>query len=248
MYRPALLALLFALLPLGAWGQTVIDLQSGHVRGKTVEDYRLEQGVAARAKADSLAYVDRLTRALNALSADSLAQAETLLREALRLRPEAPGNYLVQQHLGDIAFSRGDLGAAATRYTAALRLRPDLYAVRYRRAVCYSEAGSLDAALDDTDALLLIAPSDSARCDVHFLRAAIRLRAKRPDAARAELESLLTLQPDHRAAQLLLCSVYEDLGQPREAMRRLDDYLRLYPDDRDAQAARAALQHKRVSR
>ena len=84
---------LFALSFTTLRAQTVIDLKRGGVvRAKTIDDYREEAKVKERLAADSLAYVDHLTRALNALGRDSLAQAEQLFKEALRVRPEAPSN------------------------------------------------------------------------------------------------------------------------------------------------------------
>ena len=73
---------LFALSFTSLRAQTVIDLKRGGVvRAKTIDDYREEAKVKERLAADSLAYVDHLTRALNALGRDSLAQAEQLFRK-----------------------------------------------------------------------------------------------------------------------------------------------------------------------
>lgn len=56
--------------------QTIIDLNSGSVRAKDIDDYRYEKGLNERQEKDSLAYIDHLTRAFNALHADSLDEAE----------------------------------------------------------------------------------------------------------------------------------------------------------------------------
>ena len=85
--------------------QTVIDLKDGAVRAKTTEDYKEELGIKARAKADSLAYIDHMRRALNALHEDSLDRAALLLEKALKTRPEAPSNYLVLEKLGEIRLA-----------------------------------------------------------------------------------------------------------------------------------------------
>ena len=93
--RPlALFASIFLAGTLGA--QTIIPLQRGQggIRSKTVDDYKREQHTDKREQSDSLAYVDNLRRAFNALYADSLGQAETLFNEALKLRPAAEGNHI----------------------------------------------------------------------------------------------------------------------------------------------------------
>lgn len=89
--------------------QTIIPLQRGQggIRSKTVDDYKREQHTDKREQSDSLAYVDNLRRAFNALYADSLGQAETLFNEALKLRPAAEGNHIIKYNLGLVDMARG---------------------------------------------------------------------------------------------------------------------------------------------
>ena len=134
--------------------QTVIDLKDGAIRAKTTEDYKEELGIKARAKADSLAYVDHMRRALNALHEDSLDKAALLLQKALKTRPEAPGNYLVHEKLGEIRLAQGRYREAVDHFAETLKQKPDSPNARYGRAVCYYETGSLKAAEDDCNALV----------------------------------------------------------------------------------------------
>ena len=104
MRRIAGLVLLLTFAATAAWSQTVIDLgPGGGVRSKTWKDYERDGRTPAQQLADSLAYRDCLTRAFNALATDSLAQAETLFRRALKLMPEQPANAIVHYELGLIA-------------------------------------------------------------------------------------------------------------------------------------------------
>ena len=222
--------------------QTVIDLKDGAIRAKTTEDYKEELGIKARAKADSLAYVDHMRRALNALHEDSLDKAALLLQKALKTRPEAPGNYLVHEKLGEIRLAQGRYREAVDHFTETLKQKPDSPNARYGRAVCYYETGSLKAAEDDCNALV-----DEAKATTplgrqyRFLRAAIHTKNKYPEKARQDLEDILRADPDNQSAILLLAGILEETGQPKKALEQLNLFVDSHPQNTDGLAARAAL-------
>ena len=222
--------------------QTVIDLKDGAMRAKTTEDYKEELGIKARAKADSLAYVDHMRRALNALHEDSLDKAALLLQKALKTRPEAPGNYLVHEKLGEIRLAQGRYREAVDHFAETLKQKPDSPNARYGRAVCYYETGSLKAAEDDCNALV---DEEKATTPLgrqyRFLRAAIHTKNKYPEKARQDLEDILRADPDNQSAILLLAGILEETGQPKKALEQLNLFVDSHPQNTDGLAARAAL-------
>lgn len=222
--------------------QTVIDLKDGAIRAKTTEDYKEELGIKARAKADSLAYVDHMRRALNALHEDSLDKAALLLQKALKTRPEAPGNYLVHEKLGEIRLAQGRYREAVDHFAETLKQKPDSPNARYGRAVCYYETGSLKAAEDDCNALV---NEEKATTPLgrqyRFLRAAIHTKNKYPEKARQDLEDILRADPDNQSAILLLAGILEETGQPKKALEQLNLFVDSHPQNTDGLAARAAL-------
>ena len=222
--------------------QTVIDLKDGAIRAKTTEDYKEELGIKARAKADSLAYVDHMRRALNALHEDSLDKAALLLQKALKTRPEAPGNYLVHEKLGEIRLAQGRYREAVDHFAETLKQKPDSPNARYGRAVCYYETGSLKAAEDDCNALV---DEEKATTPLgrqyRFLRAAIHTKNKYPEKARQDLEDILRADPDNQSAILLLAGILEETGQPKKALEQLNLFVDSQPQHTDGLAARAAL-------
>ena len=222
--------------------QTVIDLKDGAIRAKTTEDYKEELGIKARAKADSLAYVDHMRRALNALHEDSLDKAALLLQKALKTRPEAPGNYLVHEKLGEIRLAQGRYREAVDHFAETLKQKPDSPNARYGRAVCYYETGSLKAAEDDCNALV---DEEKATTPLgrqyRFLRAAIHTKNKYPEKARQDLEDILRADPDNQSAILLLAGILEETGQPKKALEQLNLFVDSHPQNTDGLAARAAL-------
>ena len=222
--------------------QTVIDLPDGATRATTTEDYKEELGIKARAKADSLAYVDHMRRALNALHEDSLDKAALLLQKALKTRPEAPGNYLVHEKLGEIRLAQGRYREAVDHFAETLKQKPDSPNARYGRAVCYYETGSLKAAEDDCNALV---DEEKATTPLgrqyRFLRAAIHTKNKYPEKARQDLEDILRADPDNQSAILLLAGILEETGQPKKALEQLNLFVDSHPQNTDGLAARAAL-------
>lgn len=225
--------------------QTIIDLQNGgQVRAKTTEDYNLEAAVARRNEKDSLEYKSCLTQAFNALHADSLAQAESFFKKALKLRPNAPGNHIVRKNLGRICLAREDYAGATDYFTETLKTAPEDDETRYLRAKAYVETGNTKAAFLDCDALLQSTRGTVPEPDLRFLRAAVCLHARLYVDARNELETVLRLDPKRTGAQLLLAVVDDLDGRPQKALERLDLLIQNEPKSVDALALRARLESK----
>lgn len=224
--------------------QTIVDLnRGGSVRAKTADDYNRENAdIAARLRADSIAYNDRLVRGLNALHTDSLALAKQLFEDALKLRPTAPSNYIVRQHLGRIEMAWLRYEEAIEIFSKILKEQTLLREVRLDRATCYFELNNLQAALADCDVIATGEQRDEIYVRTLFLRSATHRRARRAELAKADLEEILRVQPENLSAQLLLPLCLEQLGQPQEALARLNLFVAAHPEVVDGWAARAELE------
>jgi tetratricopeptide (TPR) repeat protein len=82
-------------------------------------------------------------------------QAETHLREALRLQPN---HVLAHYNLAGILFRRGQADRAAEEYRQAVRLRPDFAEARFRLARALGSAGRWEEALPEYAAALRLDP------------------------------------------------------------------------------------------
>ena len=223
--------------------QTIIDLNSGSVRAKDIDDYRYEKGLNERQKKDSLAYIDHLTRAFNALHADSLDEAERRFFQALKTRPDAPGNYIIRYHLGQIEMARGKFPAAIEHFTNILKAHPATHSARYNRAVCYYEMNSLNAGPYDGEAFLRKKyERNDDRIRLLVLQAAVYTKNKRHDMALRSLEEILRLEPGNAAATLLMAGTLESLGQPQASLEHLNAFIAAHPDNPDGYIARAQLE------
>ena len=237
--------LLLSLSLLSAQAQTIIDLeQGGKVRAKTIDDYKQEAKMAERLAADSVKYVDCLRRAFNALHTDSLAVAEELFMQALKLRPDAPGNPVVRHNLGLIHMARGNYRAAVNVFTDILKLVPEDIGVRMDRATAYLELGNATEAKKDCKALLALPLSNEEQEKVLFIQAGASLRQRLYKEARMDLEKMLRLNPNNVSAALLVAYTYEQDGQPQEALNRYSTLISAHPKNTEALLMRAALEEK----
>ena len=212
-----------------ASAQTVIDLNNGgNLRSKTLRDYDRE-ATAKAAREDSIRYADCLKRAFSALHCDSLAEAKKFFNEALTLRPTAEGNYIVEQHLGEIAEVEGLLNEAEAHYTKALR------------AVVAVQLHHFSEARNDCDALLALTPQKEERLRLLFVRATAFMGMRLNKEARKDLEALSLLDPKNENVPIMFALLLHDEGRSQEAIERLNAHLRINPENGDALTLRASI-------
>lgn len=228
--------------------QTIIPLQRGQegIRSKTVDDYKREQHTDKREQSDSLAYVDNLRRAFNALYADSLGQAETLFNESLKLRPAAEGNHIIKYNLGLVDMARGRNVQAVEKLTAVIKDYPNYFDARLARAEANLQLGRAAEAQDDAQQVLDQPELDGITPQLleraRFVRAAARYQLRLFTEAHADLQHIISANPQNTNAQILDALTLQQMGQPKEALNRLNLIVSAHPDMVDALSTRAAVE------
>ena len=106
----------------------------------------------------------------------------------------------------------------------------------------------LHDAREETDAALAAfeayhAVDADAAVDLLYKRAELDFRESRAATARASLERILTLQPDHARAHYTLGLALASAGDNAGARKHLGRFIELTPDDPEAGAAREMLPH-----
>lgn len=245
MYK-LLISLVLALVAAPLHAQTIIELKKGGtVRGKTVDDYRTDDGMAARLRRDSLEYTDNLRRAFSALHTDSLTEAESCFKAALKLRPDAPGNYVVRYNLALINLARGEGKKAVEQLSDIVKTYPDYYDARLARAEANLQLGHCPEAITDAEALLsntlIRQPESDMLWRARFVRAAARYELRLYPDARADLQQLLRDKPDNENARLLEALTLQRMGQVNEALNRLNLIVAAHPQSIDALTTRATV-------
>ena len=228
--------------------QTIIPLERGKVgvRAKNIEDYKNDMKIAERLRDDSLLYVDNLRRAFNALHTDSLAQAERLFNEALKLRPTAPGNHIIRYNLGLVDMARGNNVEAIKKLTDIIKTYPNYFDARLARAEAYLQLGRTNEAIDDAQQLLEKQHLDGMTADIaeraRFVRAAARYQLRLYPDAHADLETIMGDNPQNVNAQILDALTLQQMGRPKEALNRLNLIVEAHPHHIDAISTRAAVE------
>lgn len=230
--------------------QTVIDLRRGGatVRHKNKSDYDRPLRSPQQLRQDSLDYIDCLTRGFNHLYADSLKGARTCFEQALKLRPEAPGNFIVRRQLGGISMAEGHYEEAVSLFSEVLAQKPEDYDARLQRASCHIELQHPQQALEDCRTLFLQTFDTIAAVRVLFVQAAAHKQLRQYVQVEEDLQHIIHLDPANASAQLLLAVNLEQMGQAVESLNRLNMYLSAHPDDVAALSARAQylLRHDRA--
>ena len=228
--------------------QTIIPLERGKVgvRAKNIEDYKNDMKMAERLRDDSLLYVDNLRRAFNALHTDSLAQAERLFNEALKLRPTAPGNHIIRYNLGLVDMARGNNVEAIKKLTYIIKTYPNYFDARLARAEAYLQLGRTNEAIDDAQQLLEKQHLDGMTADIaeraRFVRAAARYQLRLYPDAHADLQTIMGDNPQNVNAQVLDALTLQHMGRPKEALNRLNLIVEAHPHHIDAISTRAAVE------
>lgn len=245
-FSKILLLLIFSATSLQA--QTIIPLQrgGGGVRSKKVDDYKQEMRLDERERNDSIAYVDHLRRAFNALHADSLSEAETLFHQALKLRPDAPGNHVIKYNLGLVDMARGQNADAVKTLTEVIKTYPNYFDARLARAEANLQLGRAQEAVEDAQQVLEKSQFDGITPVIleraRFVRAAARYQLRLFNDAHADLRTILADNPQHVNAQILDALTLQQLGQPKESLNQLNLIVSAHPDNVDALSARATVE------
>ena len=183
-----------------------------------------------------------MRRGLSAAAADSLAEAEHLFREAMRLEPAQRSNAMLHYYIGQIQEKRQETDLALESYTMGLNIAPHLVPLRMGRAALYMQLNRKEMALLDYSDILDWKPDYT---DALFMRAYIYSEQKLYKKARTDYEALLKIEPSNEKAQIGLVLVNDKDNRPREAMEQINAMIAASPDHAILYAVRAGMEHGR---
>lgn len=199
--------------------QTVIDLHTGKVSGKTRQDYNVKTREDWQLREDSIAYADCVTRAFNYLYEDSLQTAQNLFERALKIRPDAPENAVVRHNIGRIFMARHQWRDAISLFSRVLEEKPRFAELREDRATCFIQLSQYDKALNDYEYLLMTKPDEAQYRLFHAMM--LSYTGEKYDAI-DELDALIADDDKNASYYLTRAGVYTDLGNKGYARRDLD--------------------------
>jgi len=162
--------------------------------------------------------------------AGRLEEAETLLRETLRLRPDFSNAY---NNLGNILVRTGRMDEAIRNFREAVRTTPGDAVKLSNLGVALARRGDLEEAERLQRSALHLAPDNP---EIHNNLGSLLLRAGRPDEALAEFLKAIVLAPDRFNAYAHAAYTHFLLGHFEESVRLYRRALAINPDSRESRS------------
>ena len=184
-------------------------------------------------------YDELVGKAMDAIEADSLYDAEIWLKEALNKEPAHMGTSLLLSNLGTIQRRMGKPKEALESYTLALNKSPHSVKILLNRASLYLELDYLEKAYLDYCNVIDLSPKNK---EALQFRAYIYMRQRRYNEARNDYRALLEEEPANRTARIGMVMVNQKDRRYKEAMDELNRLVADYPQDASLLKARAELE------
>lgn len=153
-----------------------------------------------------------------------VAEAEACYREAIRLLPKFVD---ARNNLGNVLLERGDVDEALVLYREAIEFDPENVRVNINLASALMEKGQYDEALEYANKANGMAPDHP---DFLYKRGSIYWRMRNVEAARADFERSVELDPKHAKARSNLGLVHALDGDYHTAIRLFHQALETEPD------------------
>lgn len=183
-------------------------------------------------------YQELIARSVQATEQDSLLQAETLIRQALKQEPANPHNALLFSNLATIQRRQKKYDLALENYTYALNIAPRTVPILLNRATLYLEMGRDDAARADYSLVLDMNPDHA---EALSMRAYIYMRQRDYKFARADYQHLLKLHPADFNGRLGLATLAQKEGKFEEAFQLLNALVQEETDSQQPHAETLAM-------
>lgn len=156
------------------------------------------------------------------------AEAVPLLERVLKEQPDMP---VANMQFGMAEARLKNYDKALAPLQKAVRLSPDNGMGHYELGLALFETGDWKAAAPQFEASVARAPRWA---DAHFSLAAVYARIDRVPEAMTELDTTLTLTPDHYRANLLRGRILSLQGNAAAAIANLQTAIQVQPNSREA--------------
>ncbi len=173
-------------------------------------------------------YNDYLDRSFSCLDMDDLNCAEEALIAALRMEPANINNGILLSNLGTIQRRLKRYPEALISYSSGLMLMPKSVTLLMNRASLYCEIDSLQDALADYTAAILV---DDKNEEAFYLRGLVKLQLADTTGARIDFDHILEFKPSSSRARLGLAALGKYMGRYSDSERLYSMVLSANPND-----------------
>ena len=184
-------------------------------------------------------YNELVEEAMACAQKDSLARAEQLFREALKLDPKNARNALLFSNLGTVLKRQGKADEAIEAYTMALNITPYATAILLNRAALYLDKGLLEKAYIDYCNVIDLIPEEK---EARLFRAYIYMQRRQYKEARIDYNVLLGKDMKNKPARIGLVMLDQKEGKYIAARDRLNQLVAEYPEDTSLLKMRANIE------
>lgn len=192
--------------------------------------------VSVRELAVPLSAWHEYEEAEKALGRRDVAEAVKCLRRAVELAPRFSAAW---NHLGTIAYQTGQYAEAESDFRKGLEADPDAYAPLVNLGGVLINLGEWDEALDCNRRAVLKKPQDAL---ANSQLGVTYFYEGRLDLAEKYLMEAKQIDPSHFShPQLILAEIHLRRNEPGDAVRELEDLLRLHPDLPEAAKIKAEI-------
>ena len=183
-------------------------------------------------------YQELCDRAVTYTEQDSLPQAETYIRRALKLEPANPHNALLFSNLGTIQRRQRKYEKALESYNFALNIAPRAVPILLNRATIYMELGRNNLAQADYSLVLDLEKDNE---EALLMRAYIYMQQRDYKMAKADYERLLKVNPTSYNGCLGLATLEQREGKYEEALKLLNTMIAAKGENRQLSPSQYAM-------
>ena len=183
-------------------------------------------------------YQELCDRAVTYTEQDSLLQAETYIRRALKLEPANPHNALLFSNLGTIQRRQRKYEKALESYNFALNIAPRAVPILLNRATIYMELGRNNLAQADYSLVLDLEKDNE---EALLMCAYIYMQQRDYKMAKADYERLLKVNPTSYNGCLGLATLEQREGKYEEALKLLNTMIAAKGENRQLSPSQYAM-------
>lgn len=165
-------------------------------------------------------------RADSAIARSEWDEAESLLTEAISLRPGDPGNVLLLSNLGIVRHQRGDDVGALEALTDAHYIAPASVTVLSNRARVYLSMGHKNEAVADYEKVMQL---DSTLIEPYFYRGMVSFSVGDLESAEMDFEHLRSMDSDAELTLVALAALHTARGENESAAGEYSRLIEMSP-------------------
>lgn len=172
-------------------------------------------------------YYSLIEKADKCIKKSNFIEAEKYISEAIEIDPANPSNVLLMSNLGMLQFYDGRIDQSLATLDKARAIAPASVTIMLNRAKVLTSIGQpLNALKDYNDAIR----RDSTMAEPRFYKSMILLSLNRLPEAKACIDSLQTIAPDHRLTHIAISSMLMSAANYAQAIPHLQAAIKDTPD------------------